>query len=258
MKHLKSLPRILLLLLDLVIFGFFLYPAAYGLLDLSNALVMFVCLLVAAALLFPKQTHRLFRAIWSKRWGKVLLILSGTAATAVCVLLIVLMVLVCSRMHEQPSKPCKTVIVLGCMVRGEVPSVQLRYRIDAAADYLESHPDAVAILSGGQGRGERITEAECMFRGLTARGIDSSRLYLEDRSSTTHENLIFSQELIREKGLEGPVAILSNDFHIYRALRMAGDLGLPAEGLSAGSKRVSLPFAVFREAMALVKYALTA
>lgn len=258
MKLLKALPRAILLLLVLAVFFLFLYPATYGLLDLSNALVMLACLLAAAALLFPKQTRRLFSGLWSKRWGKVLLSVAGTAAASICVLLAVLMILVGTKMRQQPSKPCRTVIVLGCMVRGERPSLQLRYRIEAAADYLDAHPEAVAILSGGQGRGERITEADCMFRELTARGIDPDRLYREDRSSTTRENLIYSMDLIRRENLAGPVAIVSNDFHIYRALRMAEDLGLPAEGLAARSRRLALPFSVFREAMAMVKYWLTA
>lgn len=258
MKLLKALPRAVLLLLVLVVFCFFLYPATYGLLDLSNALVMLLCLLAAAALLFPKRTGRIFRAIRSKRRGRVLLAIAGTAAAAVFVLLAVLMVLVGTKMRDRPSKPCRTVLVLGCMVQGERPSVQLRYRIEAAADYLNANPEAVAILSGGQGRGERITEAECMFRELTARGIDPGRLYLEDRSSTTRENLVFSSDLIRRENLAGPVVIVSNDFHIYRALRMAEDLGLPAEGLAARSRRLALPFSVFREAMAMVKYWLTA
>lgn len=258
MKLLKALLRAILLLLVLTVFYFFYYPVTYGLLDLSNALVMLVCLLAAAALLFPKQTGRLFRAIRSKRWGRVLLAISGTAAAALCVLFTVLMILVGTKMHERPSKPCGTVIVLGCMVQGERPSLQLRYRIEAAADYLDAHPEAVAVLSGGQGPGERITEAECMFRELTARGIDPSRLYREDRSSSTRENLTFSADLIRRENLAGPVVIVSNDFHIYRALRMAEDLGFHAEGIAARSRRMALPFSVFREAMAMVKYWLTA
>lgn len=102
-----------------------------------------------------------------------------------------------------------------------------------------------------------MSEADCMFRELTARGVAPDRLYREAQSSSTRENLTNSMELIRQAGLQGPVAIVSNNFHIYRALRMAGDLGFSAEGLAARSQPASLPFSVFREAMALVKYALS-
>lgn len=257
MKLLKRLPRVVLLLLDLAVFCFFFYPVTYGLLDLSNAVVMSACFLVALVLLFPRQTGRLLRRIWSKRLGKAILLILGALVLLVAVLLTVLMIRVLSRMHDRPKQDCKTLIVLGCMVDGETPSVQLCYRIEAAADYLLAHPDAVAVLSGGQGRGERMSEADCMFRELTARGVAPDRLYREAQSSNTRENLTNSMALIRQADLQGPVAIVSNNFHIYRALRMAGDLGFSAEGLAARSQPASLPFSVFREAMALVKYALS-
>lgn len=254
MKHLKSLPRILLLLLDVVVFGFFLYPVTYGLLDLSNAAVMLACLLVAVALLFPRQTARCFCGLREKRWGRALLRTLGIAMAALVLLFAVLIGKVLSRMDEKPDRPCKTVLVLGCMVNGEQASLQLIYRIEAAADYLRANPDAAAILTGGQGRGEGISEAECMYRALTARGIAPERLYREDQSSSTIENLRFSRALMEEQGLVGPVLLISSDFHLYRALRMASDFGLPASGLAARSERLSLPFSVVREAFALIKY----
>ena len=148
MKLLKRLPRVVLLLLDLAVFCFFFYPVTYGLLDLSNAVVMSACFLVALVLLFPRQTGRLLRRIWSKRLGKAILLILGALVLSVAVLLTVLMIRVLSRMHDRPKQDCKTLIVLGCMVDGETPSVQLCYRIEAAADYLLAHPDAVAVLSG--------------------------------------------------------------------------------------------------------------
>ena len=96
-----------------------------------------------------------------------------------------------------------------------------------------------------------------MYQGLTARGIDPARLRLEDASSVTLENLRFSMELMEREGLEGPVALISNDFHLYRALTMAEDLGLEAQGLAARSNWYSRPTYILREALALVKYALT-
>ena len=65
-----------------------------------------------------------------------------------------------------------TVVVLGCQVKGEAPSLTLTERLDAAYDYLCSHPDAACILSGGQGDDEKISEAECMYRYLTKKGFD--------------------------------------------------------------------------------------
>ena len=67
-------------------------------------------------------------------------------------------------------------IVLGCSVRGKKPSRILTERLDAAKDYLEENPQAIAVLSGGQGADEDISEAECMYEYLSAHGITPERL----------------------------------------------------------------------------------
>ena len=96
-----------------------------------------------------------------------------------------------------------------------------------------------------------------MYRALTQRGIDPARLYKEDASHITRENLDFSRALMEREGLSGPVTVVSNDFHIYRALRMARDQALSAQGLAARSNWYSKPTYILREALALVKYWLT-
>ena len=92
-------------------------------------------------------------------------------------------------------------IVLGCGVNGDRPSLMLTERLDAAYDYLNTHEEVVCILSGGQGKGENISEAECMYRSLTEKGIARDRLYKEDRSTSTRENLLYSKKIIEEKNL---------------------------------------------------------
>ena len=115
-------------------------------------------------------------------------------------------------------------IALGAGVNGEPPSLTLRTRIDAAAAYLEEHPDVPVVLSGGQGPGEAITEAECMRRALVRRGVDESRLYPEERSTSTQENLRYSRAILEELGVDPAqrVAIVTSDFHLCRARLMWG------------------------------------
>ena len=103
---------------------------------------------------------------------------------------------------EKTDEPVSAVIVLGAGVNGETPSLTLRTRIDAAAAYLEEHPDVPVVLSGGQGPGEAITEAECMRRALVRRGVDESRLYPEERSTSTQENLRYSRAILEELGVD--------------------------------------------------------
>ena len=93
----------------------------------------------------------------------------------------------------------ETVVVLGCEVRKSTPSRMLMERIRAAHTFLQEHPDTKCILSGGQGSSENISEAEAMHTWLVNNGIDPARLYLEDQSTSTKENLSFSKKIIEEK-----------------------------------------------------------
>jgi uncharacterized SAM-binding protein YcdF (DUF218 family) len=143
-------------------------------------------------------------------------------------------------------------IVLGCQVRGTVPSRMLRQRLDAALDYLNAHPDATAIVSGGMGPGEDITEAECMYTYLTAAGIDPSRILQEAQATSTMENLRFSLELM-EPG--STAAIVSNEFHLYRAGQMAEQLGLSPALIPADTEFPILTASYFlREILAVWKF----
>ena len=124
-------------------------------------------------------------------------------------------------------------IVLGCQVNGTVPSRMLRQRLNAAVDYLNTYPDSTAIVSGGMGPGERITEAECMADFLTAAGIAPERIILETKATSTMENLTFSLELMAPGST---AAIVSNEFHLYRAGQMAQKLGLDAALVPASTE----------------------
>lgn len=125
-----------------------------------------------------------------------------------------------------PENGSGTVIVLGCEVIGERPSLMLQNRIDVAYTYLIAHPDAVCICSGGMADDEIITEASCIADTLAGMGIDPTRLYQEDRSANTEENLRFSAELIQKNGLS-PIAVIATDnFHEYRAALYARRNGL--------------------------------
>lgn len=148
------------------------------------------------------------------------------------------------------------VIVLGCGVNGTVPSLSLRERICAAYDYLSAHPNAICIVSGGQGPGEDITEASCMFRELTAMGIEANRIWLEDRSTSTAENLRFSIAVIEAHTGRRPtdVGIVSSEYHLFRAGLMAQDLGLTPHGIPGATTWLPLRINYFLREIAGVWY----
>ena len=159
--------------------------------------------------------------------------------------------------HPTQIPACDYIVVLGAGVRGTVPSPSLQERIRAAHDYLTANPDAVAVLSGGQGPGEEITEAECMYRELTEMGIDKNRLLLEESSSSTIENLKFSMDIIEEKTGQRPqiIGIVSSEYHIFRANLFAKHLKLDAVGIPAKTSWFLLRLNYYlREIVAVWKY----
>lgn len=127
------------------------------------------------------------------------------------------------------------VIVLGAGVNGTVPSRPLRERLEAAKTYLETYPEATAILTGGKGDNENLSEAQCMYNWLTERGIAPDRLRMEDRATSTEENLDFSMDLIEAETGTRPetVTILSNEYHLARASIFAENEGIQMVGYAA-------------------------
>lgn len=150
-------------------------------------------------------------------------------------------------------------VVLGAGVNGTVPSRSLRERLDAAMNYLTVHPDAVAIVSGGQGPGEKITEAQCMYDYLTSHGVDSLRVWKEEAATNTLENLRFSLDIIGERhGIRpGKIAIVSSEYHLHRAGIFAGWLDIEAELVPARTEIFLLRWNYYlREVFAVWYYAL--
>lgn len=137
-----------------------------------------------------------------------------------------------ARTDEDAGRPY--LVVLGAAVHGDDASLSLVHRLRGVLDYMEQYPDSVAIVSGGQGKGENMTEAKCMYDWLTAHGIEGSRIIMEDRATSTAENLAFSFDIIRSLGVEpdGNTAILSSPYHLFRAKSMARSMGVEAAGVA--------------------------
>ena len=146
-------------------------------------------------------------------------------------------------------------IVLGAGLRNSAPSLVLRTRLNAAIKYQEERGDVPIIVSGGLGQGETITEAEAMFRYLSSRGVDESLIWMEGESTSTYENLTFSLAIMEENGIDienARVAIVSNEFHLYRAKLIAGKAGVEAVGVAAETPGTYLKVLYsFREAFAV-------
>lgn len=159
---------------------------------------------------------------------------------------------VISNLHSEGEANLDYVIVLGAQVLENGPSIVLQYRLDRAVEYLEENPDTICIVSGGQGKNEPFTEAEGMADYLIEQGIPKERLLLETESKTTEQNLTNSMEYVKP---ESTVGILTNDFHVFRALQIAKSQGIENYcGIAAGSSPKFLPNNMLREYFAEIKF----
>ena len=140
-----------------------------------------------------------------------------------------------------PKEEVEYMVVLGAKVRSDGPSVSLWDRIYAAADYLQAHPNTIAVCSGGQGADEPMTEARAIYDELVKLGIDESRIWLEEEATSTWGNLNLTLDLIEEKTGERPtkLGILSSEYHLFRAGMQAKECGVEPVGIPAPTSRLS-------------------
>lgn len=157
--------------------------------------------------------------------------------------------------HDTVCYDEDAVIVLGAGIRGEKVSKSLAFRLDAAIKFHKKNPDAMIIVSGGQGKQEVISEALAMERYLIANGVNPEKIIKEDRSTSTIENFRFSIELLDEYfSKDCSVAFITNDFHILRAELVAKSAGIDVTHLSASTTWYTVPMIYMREAIAYIKY----
>lgn len=161
--------------------------------------------------------------------------------------------LIVSGMVSTEEKGIPYLIVLGAQVKGTKVTDSLRRRLKRSVTYLSENPETKVIVSGGQGPGEDITEAEAMAEYLVGCGIDRSRILLEDRSKTTEENLRFSAAFIPD--MQTKVAVVSNNFHMYRAYHIARKAGYAdVARIPAGCSPLLFANYMVREFFAVCKF----
>jgi len=154
------------------------------------------------------------------------------------------------------------VIVLGAGIRGEKVTLTLACRLDRAVEYSFKNPKAIIVVSGGQGPQESITEALAMERYLLNAGVPGERIFREEESTSTYENLLFSKEILDNQFDSSDnlfdssygVVVITSDFHIYRASKLAEKLGLKAAHYHAKTKWYNMPLNYSRESIAVIKF----
>lgn len=233
----------------LMIFG--ILTAVYGILVLrigSGTLFWLVWEIIA--LFFFVWAFFLHRHVFAEH--KIFMISFYSMIGVVFVALSILCGMIGSGFSAKGTPDLDYIIVLGAQVRENGPSVVLRYRLDEAVSYLEENPDTICIVSGGKGANEPFSEAEGMEKYLLEQGIDQNRILLEDQSKNTVQNIQKSKNL-----LENPydsVGIITNNFHVFRAVQIAKKQGLEdVYGIAADSNVLYLPNNVLRECCGILK-----
>lgn len=190
------------------------------------------------------------------RTAVILSILAAVVLAAGAVLLIITEVPIVRDARSDADTDAAYLIVAGAAVHGTTPSLSMVERSDAALAWLNEHPDGIAVVSGGQGGGEDMTEAQAMYDWLTAHGADPARILLEPEAATSYENLLFSLRVIEAHGGDttGRIAICSSEYHLHRLAYMAEELGITPVCVAAKTRHMTLRLNYYlREAAAMWK-----
>jgi uncharacterized SAM-binding protein YcdF (DUF218 family) len=241
--------NIIVMIFGILIFLYFtIVSISWGRFDLFNFLVSLVGILIT---IMPFTINRILVLI--KKWPKLIRYSLKLFFVCLIVSFVIFQSLILYKMHDTPKAGADYVIVLGCQVVGEYASLPLLSRGYTAIRYLRRNPETKVIVTGGQGPRENITEAEALRRLLLENEIDTERIFLEDQSKSTMENLIFSNELYNL--LDKNIVIVTSDYHIFRSINMAKKLKYTnVSGLPARSQRTVLPAYLLREYVTILYY----
>lgn len=216
--------RAVFAILSIIFFGLFVFPMAGNIINPGNIAGTALCVWVFCVCVAP--LHRKIREFFSKRKFTKFLYRAVNfcfIAFAVYGAVVTSAMAVCA--FQTPAENA-TAVVLGAQVKPWGPSVMLMGRIDAADEYLEQNADARAVLTGGQGSDEPVSEAQSMYDTLVERGVDPQRLYKEDRAENTTENIKYSMEIIKSENLNEDLAVVTDGFHQLRVRIIAAQQGI--------------------------------
>lgn len=178
------------------------------------------------------------------------------------------------------------IIIHGAGLDGPRPTPLLAGRIDKALElWNKQHQHGKFVVSGGQGADEIVSEAQAMRDYLLEKGVPADAILMEDKSTTTWENLRYSLAIInadRATGVDATssaavassgdvtttasdvsrtaasrddftTAVVTSDFHVFRCAEYAHNLGIKADGIGSHTKGWYWPTAFIREFIAITK-----
>lgn len=246
-KHLLHPAQIAVMIFAAGLLAWFCLP---GFFNAGTFLGVVLSLLIGLCAGFAKQLWRLLKWLWARVPGRISLCVLGAAVggfLGFCGYNGAMM----ARYADVPLEQVNCVMILGCQVKWEEPGGELLGRLSAALPLIVEHQDVPVIVTGGQGRGENISEAECMKRWLISQGVQESRIYTEAQSESTAQNFTYSAPILEQLGISDGIAVVTNDFHQYRAELYAERLGLSTGHYSSKTRALVFPNYLIRELAAL-------
>lgn len=246
--------KIIPLIISLGLLVLFACPIPMGILNIGNAAGIIISGIMTGICIFWKPFTEFIKNLWEKPSGKILVSVIALIVSICVILAIVISIFMVKSADDPPPDENTTLVVLGCKVKDGRPSLMLKRRLDCAFEYLSEHENVSVIVSGGQGSDEVISEAQCMKEYLTGKGISPERVFMEDKSTSTEENLKFSQEIIRNEKLPEKITLVTDAFHQCRAEMLAENIDIKPYNISGYTSWYIVPTYWVREWFGIAYY----
>lgn len=179
-------------------------------------------------------------------WGNIFYVLISFAALYFLSLMAMYALsAILNFVHLKKKRNADYIVVLGAGIIGKKVTPLLAARIEKGIELLRYNPNAVLIMSGGQGDGEDIPESEAMAAYAREKGVPEEKIIMEKNSVSTEENLIFSRKLMEKKAPK--IIIVTTAYHVFRALILARQQKIKCVGFGAKTKWYFTLNALIRE-----------
>lgn len=191
-------------------------------------------------------------------WGHIPFVLrkviSNLFIIAISIFMIIEGQIIFESFKRDYNKP-DYIIVLGAGIKGTKISASLEERLKSTLEFNKMYPEVPIVVSGGQGKGEDISEALAMKNYLISNGIDKDLIIMEDKSTSTYENFQYTYNLLKDK--EGTdkynVTVITNGFHMYRAKYIGESVGFNCYGYPAKTMKSTALIFYVREFFGVMK-----
>lgn len=250
----KKMLRIAAAVIFVIMFCAFSAPWTAYIINVGNLFGAAVSLILFVITIFWEKFCGAVSHLWERPVGRGTVIISGIVISVGALTALILSIAMINAMNDKPKGRDTTLVVLGCQVKESGPSLMLRKRLNTAYTYLTEHEEVKVVVSGGQGADEVVSEASCMRDYLISKGISEDRIFMEDRSSNTKENIAFSKELIQREGLCSDITIVTDGYHQLRGEIFAKREGLEVYNLSAPTSLWLVPTYWVREWFGILYY----